>query len=82
MYALENDIPIDASYYVENQLSKPLKRIFKAILKDPNILFEGAHMRSIIKVFFVLFYFILFYFILFYFILFYFILFYFILFYY
>lgn len=50
LYVLENDIPLDAPYYVENQLTKPLGRLFKSILSDTKVLFEGAHMRSIIKV--------------------------------
>lgn len=31
---LENNVPIDAKYYLENQLSKPLIRIFQPILGD------------------------------------------------
>ena len=31
---LENNIPIDTSYYLENQLAKPLLRIFEPILGD------------------------------------------------
>lgn len=34
LYVLENNIPIDTKYYLENQLSKPLMRIFEPILKD------------------------------------------------
>lgn len=34
IYVLENNIPIDANYYLENQLSKPLTRIFEPILGD------------------------------------------------
>lgn len=32
LYVLENNIPIDTKYYLENQLSKPLTRIFEPIL--------------------------------------------------
>jgi DNA polymerase delta subunit 1 len=32
MYVLEHSVPIDAQYYLENQLSKPLVRIFEPIL--------------------------------------------------
>ncbi|PWN47174.1 hypothetical protein IE53DRAFT_349623 [Violaceomyces palustris] len=32
IYVLENNIPIDTKYYLENQLSKPLLRIFEPIL--------------------------------------------------
>jgi DNA polymerase delta subunit 1 len=34
IYVLENNIPIDTQYYLENQLSKPLLRIFEPVLKD------------------------------------------------
>ena len=29
LYVLENDIPLDYTYYLENQLMKPLQRIFE-----------------------------------------------------
>ena len=32
IFVLENSVPIDAQYYLENQLSKPLVRIFEPIL--------------------------------------------------
>ena len=32
IYVLENNIPIDTRYYLENQLSKPLLRIFEPIM--------------------------------------------------
>ena len=31
---LENNIPIDTRYYLDNQLKNPLLRIFEPILKD------------------------------------------------
>lgn len=31
---MEHSIPIDTSYYLENQLAKPLLRIFEPILGD------------------------------------------------
>lgn len=34
IYVLENNIPIDTKYYLENQLSKPLLRIFEPILGE------------------------------------------------
>lgn len=34
LYALDNNIPIDPRYYLDNQLSKPLQRIFEPILGD------------------------------------------------
>lgn len=49
IYALEHDIPIDARYYVENQLSKPLIRIFGAIMDNPQEILAGDHTRKIVK---------------------------------
>ncbi len=34
LYVLEHNIPIDTKYYLENQLSKPLMRIFEPILGE------------------------------------------------
>ncbi|KAF9931664.1 DNA-directed DNA polymerase delta, partial [Modicella reniformis] len=34
LYVLEKNIPIDTKYYLDNQLSKPLLRIFEPILGD------------------------------------------------
>ncbi|WFD30639.1 DNA-directed DNA polymerase [Malassezia sp. CBS 17886] len=41
LYALEHNIPIDTRYYLENQLSKPLLRIFEPILVS------GDHTRVV-----------------------------------
>nr|CAI5856955.1 unnamed protein product [Callosobruchus analis] len=48
IYVLENNIPIDANYYLENQLSKPLIRIFEPVLGDnaESILLRGEHTRK------------------------------------
>lgn len=34
LYVLENNVPIDTRHYLENQLSKPLMRIFEPIMGD------------------------------------------------
>lgn len=49
LYVLENSLPIDVKYYLENQLSKPLMRIFEPILgeKRAKELLAGAHTRTI-----------------------------------
>jgi len=49
IYVLENNIPIDTKYYLDNQLSKPLGRIFEPILGETkaNSLLAGDHTRSI-----------------------------------
>lgn len=48
IYVLENSIPIDFNYYLENQLSKPLLRIFEPILGDKaeSLLLKGEHTRT------------------------------------
>lgn len=49
LYVLENSLPIDVKYYLENQLSNPLMRIFEPILgeKRAKELLAGAHTRTI-----------------------------------
>ncbi|KAL4590455.1 hypothetical protein LXL04_003385 [Taraxacum kok-saghyz] len=48
IYVLENNIPIDHQYYLENQISKPLLRIFDPILKNASSeLLHGSHTRAI-----------------------------------
>ena len=45
--ALENNIPLDKHYYIE-MLSRPLIRVFKHILQNPEAeLFQGDHMKDI-----------------------------------
>jgi DNA polymerase delta subunit 1 len=47
IYALENNIPLDTQYYID-MLSRPLVRIFKPILKNPEAeLFQGDHMKDV-----------------------------------
>ena len=49
IYVLEHNIPIDTRYYLDNQLAKPLGRIFDPILgeKKSGQLLTGDHTRSI-----------------------------------
>ncbi|KAG0004858.1 DNA-directed DNA polymerase delta [Entomortierella chlamydospora] len=48
LYVLEKNIPIDTKYYLDNQLSKPLLRIFEPILGDKaESLLAGDHTRTI-----------------------------------
>lgn len=49
IFVLENGIPIDTQYYVDNQLRKPLERLFEPIMGDVKSLFAGDHTRSIKK---------------------------------
>lgn len=49
IFVLENNLPIDTKYYLDNQLAKPLGRIFEPILGETkaNSLLTGAHTRSV-----------------------------------
>lgn len=49
LYVLENSVPIDTRYYLEQQLSKPLKRLFESILPNPDVLISGDHTRNVFK---------------------------------
>lgn len=47
IYALENNIPLDTQFYID-MLSRPLIRIFKPILPDPEAtLLRGSHMSEV-----------------------------------
>ncbi|CAH0561401.1 unnamed protein product [Brassicogethes aeneus] len=52
IFVLENNIPIDSSYYLDNQISKPLVRIFEPVLGDntESILLRGDHTRTKAKI--------------------------------
>ncbi|KAJ9142675.1 DNA polymerase [Pleurostoma richardsiae] len=49
IYVLEHNVPIDTKYYLDNQLAKPLSRIFEPILGETKAksLLTGAHTRAI-----------------------------------
>ncbi|KAF8477172.1 DNA polymerase subunit delta large [Kalaharituber pfeilii] len=49
IYVLENSVPIDTKYYLDNQLAKPLSRIFEPILgeRKAQLLLTGDHTRTI-----------------------------------
>jgi DNA polymerase delta subunit 1 len=48
IYVLENNIPIDSKWYLTNQLSKPLIRIFEPIINDvEKVLLHGEHTMKI-----------------------------------
>eukprot|EP00051_Salpingoeca_urceolata_P010275 m.125101 g.125101 ORF g.125101 m.125101 type:complete len:1107 (+) comp16646_c1_seq1:2250-5570(+) len=51
IFVLENNIPIDTKYYLENQLSKPLMSIFEPIMgAKAKALLCGDHTRTIVQV--------------------------------
>lgn len=49
LFVLENSLPIDTKYYLDNQLSNPLTRIFEPILgeKRTRELLQGSHTRTV-----------------------------------
>eukprot|EP01116_Phalansterium_solitarium_P016227 TRINITY_DN3727_c0_g1_i5.p1 TRINITY_DN3727_c0_g1~~TRINITY_DN3727_c0_g1_i5.p1 ORF type:complete len:1091 (+),score=398.67 TRINITY_DN3727_c0_g1_i5:80-3274(+) len=47
LYVLENNIPLDYQYYLEQQLKNPLSRLFEPIMDNPGTLLAGEHTRSI-----------------------------------
>lgn len=48
MYVLENNLQIDFEYYLQNQLAKPLTRLFEPILREKvTSLLAGDHTRTI-----------------------------------
>ncbi|OUM64108.1 hypothetical protein PIROE2DRAFT_66246 [Piromyces sp. E2] len=48
LYVLEHNIPIDTKYYLDNQLAKPLMRIFEPVLGEKaQSLLSGDHTRVI-----------------------------------
>ena len=49
IYVLENNLPIDTKYYLDNQLAKPLGRIFETILGKGKAgsLLTGEHTRAV-----------------------------------
>ena len=48
IFVLENNLPIDCKWYLTNQLSKPLSRIFEPIIGDVDKnLLKGDHTRKI-----------------------------------
>merc|ERR1711920_452337 len=51
LYALENNLSIDAQYYIDHQILQPLLRIFGPIMGDEakaqSLLFSGAHTRKV-----------------------------------
>lgn len=49
LYVLENSVPIDTTYYLEQQLSKPLQRLFEGVIPDPSSLLRGDHTRAVFK---------------------------------
>jgi DNA polymerase delta subunit 1 len=49
VWVLDHNLPIDTEYYLTNQLSNPLTRIFEPIIPNPNSLLAGDHTRTVCK---------------------------------
>jgi DNA polymerase delta subunit 1 len=49
VFAMENNIPIDTDYYLNQQLSGPLTRLFSPIMDNITPLLNGPHTRKIRK---------------------------------
>jgi DNA polymerase delta subunit 1 len=48
IYVLDNNIPIDTQYYLEQQLGPPLERLFEPLMENAKkTLLQGEHTRSI-----------------------------------
>lgn len=47
VYVLENNLPIDKEYYIEQQISKPVQRLFEPIMDNVSSLFHGEHTKVI-----------------------------------
>ncbi|KAM0676171.1 hypothetical protein GVAV_000134 [Gurleya vavrai] len=47
IYVLDNNLPVDTEYYIENQLSKPVFRLFDPIMDNVSDLMKGEHTTSI-----------------------------------
>jgi DNA polymerase delta subunit 1 len=50
VFVLENNLPIDTEYYIEQQLSKPLHRLFEPIVDNVSELLKGEHTRVVSNV--------------------------------
>jgi DNA polymerase delta subunit 1 len=46
LWVLENNIPLDYQYYLDQQLKNPLTRIFEPIMENPEALLVGDHTRA------------------------------------
>lgn len=49
LYALKHNLPLNFRYYIEQQLRKPIERLFEPIIADPSVMFTGDHTRHVVK---------------------------------
>lgn len=45
LYVLEHDLPLDVKYYIDQQISKPVQRLFEPLMDNVNELFTGDHIQ-------------------------------------
>lgn len=50
VYVLEHNLPIDTEYYIEQQLAKPLHRLFEPIVDNVSELLKGEHTRVVTNI--------------------------------
>ena len=43
LFVLEHDLPLDTTYYLDQQLKKPVMRLFENLMPNPQQLFVGDH---------------------------------------
>ena len=49
VYVLDNNLPLDTEWYLEHQLSEPIKRLFEPIVENTDSLLKGDHTRKVKK---------------------------------
>lgn len=48
-YVLEHNLALDVKYYIEQQISKPIHRLFEPLMDNVNELFLGEHTKTRVK---------------------------------
>lgn len=46
IWVLQHSLPIDTTYYLKQQMYKPILRLFAPIMDKPDTLFTGDHTRN------------------------------------
>lgn len=50
MFAIKNNLRLDYQFYIDNQLKKPLTRIFQYVMKNVDDLFTGDHTKYVNRI--------------------------------
>nr|XP_057920703.1 uncharacterized protein LOC131119374 [Doryrhamphus excisus] len=48
-YALQHNLALDIKYYIEQQISNPVQRLFEPLMDNVNELFQGEHTKTRVK---------------------------------